>query len=1029
MSEVIIFLLIIVCGYLFVAYPKGKSKESEITPDIKNGASETETVSTDVGVVTPPIDREMTSIGYIDGPHGDQTFVIPERDRQNIAVFGEIGSGKTTILRMLIMQDLMRGTGFMLIDPHREFSREVLSMIPKDQQDRVVYISLAALYQFGRTVCINPLQTETEHEKYIRTAGVIDSLKQYFTDGWGHRLETIIRNMMNLVLATPETFKFLDIIQVLFDEDKRASALQKCALPAVRDFWTNVFPKFNKEATGAIYNKFDKIINTPPIAAFFSSAESTVSIREIIEDSKIVIVDLGSAATTDLIEFMGTLLINMFNLENKIRFDLGDAKKTPFNLYIDEVHMFSPSVVRELLNNVRKYGMKVTVATQSVKALDKEFSQEFEDLFRCLVMFRCDNETATLLSKNLPLTTEQLAQLGFHRFAAFSQGFDRIAGIGKTRHIEIPSRWEAVAKKSLEKYGKEIPIESYSFASKKGGLVPEISPIEYFLVNTLYLQRRDINAGELIAAAETKFGLDERVVKKSLIDSLLQHYEYIVAGTDYKDGQNKYETRKSYAITSRAVTQLYSRAFAGKSAGSELHTSVISAIADHLIANYKYCIVDLGDTGGPTADIVVFEFMEKDGKIPTPNGELHPMFWSTNMFTVEVETDPTKHKAQIVTNFTKNKKREMDVCFVVFSQAHKDYIVLALAESDIGVEEYQIVILDPPAIDDPHATAKTFSGRDLDNKQDDLNTPYASLKSSVNMEYVTCAEIMNRLEKMGKDKNPPAETISTSGTPPPQSNKDVKPPNTNTPPAKSNKDVKPPNTNTQPAKSNKDVKPPNTNTQPAQYGKKVMTTLTKHGVIPPNTNASTAKNINLPNIKKHYQDNMPPAVEGRKEVLDAIIGFTPFQLIVDRTKLQPGQVQRHLDALIADGSVELSGIMKRKIVDSLNLTGQHKSFKHVDVYVKSMWLKERALTVDDANLDNKDKNFEVDRDIAYSKMDIAALKVKLDAGESVDAITAELRLRDMDVKFDKYHKSTIFDIQKEIHGHNNMEGKHGVNHK
>ena len=233
------------------------------------------------------------------------------------------------------------------------------------------------------------------------------------------------------------------------------------------------------QASGAIYNKFDKIINTPPIAAIFSSVVSTISIRDIIEDGKIVVVDLGSAATVDIIKFVGTLLINMFNLENKIRFDLGDARKVPFNIYIDEVHMFSAPVIRELLNNVRKYNMKVTVATQSIKVLDDSLAKELDDLFRCMVMFRCDAETGRLLARNLPLNEQQLAQLSFHRFAAFSQGFQRVSGIGKTKHVEIPSRWRQVAQDSLERYGKAIPsLSEGSLGSENADrTIPKLSPL------------------------------------------------------------------------------------------------------------------------------------------------------------------------------------------------------------------------------------------------------------------------------------------------------------------------------------------------------------------------------------------------------------------------------------------------------------------------------------------------------------------------------------------------------------------------
>ena len=751
-TEVLIWGVLFVAGYYIVFRTK---QYKHIRP--QNTDESPEKPKTDP--TKPAVNYDETVLGYIDGSHGDEMFVIPESDRQNISIFGEIGSGKTSIMRLLIMQDIARKRGFLLIDPHRDFSREVLSMIPPDMQDKVVYISLASLYQFGRTVCINPLQTTTDHEKHIRTAGCIDSLKQYFSDGWGHRLETVLRNMMNLVLSTPGTFKFLDIIMVLFNEGKRNEALQRCTNPTVRDFWLNVFPKFAPEAAGAIYNKFDKIVSTPPIAAMFSSAESTISIKDIIEDGKIVIVDLGSSATVDIVEFMGTLIINTFNLENKIRFDLGDHARTPFNIYIDEVHMFSPSVIRELANNVRKYNMKLTVATQSIKVLDDHLAREIDDLFRCMVMFRCDFETARLLARNLPLDEKQLGQLGFHRFAAFSQGFSRVAGVGKTRHIEIPSRWENVAKKSLEKYGKEVPIDAFSFASKKGSIIPKLTPLEYFLLTTLYLEKRDVNQGELMAASIAKFGVDARTVTLALVNSLYQHHGFVVRNTDYHDGKNQYDTNISFAITKHAISEIYSRAFAGPGAGGDLHVGVISAIADRQMEQFHYCIPDLGDTGGKRADLVVYEFqkMLESTKSAAPYGKLNPQIWSENVIAVEVETDPTKHPEQIVINYEKNVSLGMRVWFVVFKEPYKTKIMDYLADANVGKEDYDIVLVDPKSIDlnnNMQYADASESVSDMESKVlEGIGTGYSTLSDIVNKTSLTASQVMiciQSMEKSGK---------------------------------------------------------------------------------------------------------------------------------------------------------------------------------------------------------------------------------------------------------------------------------------
>ncbi len=757
-SEIIILMVITMVGYLVVMSRFSKHEKSQ-TKSSKSSSS-----SSSSSAKTPPssntsklhISKDMTALGYIDGPDGhDETFVIPERDRQNIGIFGEIGSGKTSVLRLLIMQDIIRQTGFLLIDPHREFSREVLSMIPEHMQDKVVYISLASIYQFGKSICINPLQTHTEHEKYIRTAGCIDNLKQYFSDGWGHRLETILRNMINLVISTPDTCKFLDIISILFDENKRNHALQKCPLPTVRNFWANVFPKYAPESAGAIYNKFDKIINTPPIAAIFSSVESTISIKEIIEDGKIVIIDLGSAATVDIIEFMGTMLINMFNLENKIRFDLDDSVKTPFNIYIDEVHMFSASVIRELLNNVRKYNMKVTVATQSIKVLDDKLAKELNDLFRCMVMFRCDYETARLLARNLPLDEKELAHLGFHRFAAFSQGFDPVSGIGKTRHIEIPSRWKDMAKKSLDKYGKDISTESYIFANKNE-FIPKLTPLEYFLLNILYLERRDITYDELISAGSAKFGVNARTVNAALTDSLFQHHQFVTRKIDYQEGKNQYNTNASFSITKLAIQSIYSRAYAGLGAGGELHTGVISAIADKHTEQFHYCIPDLADSTGPRADLLVYEFQPTSGKktlgkkIPNKKTlcKINPIMWSDKVIAVEVETDPAKHGGQIVINYEKNASRGLDVWFVVFLQKHKNYIIDVLAKKNIGGDSYSIILVEPKNIDGKNNTIHPDSS--ISQHETKHNVALDNTLENIINSNLTASQVMRCIEFIKK---------------------------------------------------------------------------------------------------------------------------------------------------------------------------------------------------------------------------------------------------------------------------------------
>ena len=572
------------------------------------------------------VSRETTALGYVEGPAGRaELFAIPERDRQNIAVFGEVGSGKTSVMRLLIMQDIARGTGFLLIDPHRDFAREVLSLVPPSMRGRVVYVSLASMYQFGRTVCLNPLESRTGHERYIRAAGAVSSLRQYFADGWGHRLEAILRNLMRLVMSTPGQFRFLDLISVLYDEERRAEALRSCSDPSVRDFWASVYPRFPSEAAGAVYNKFDKIIGTPPVAAMFSSPSSSVSIRECIERGRFVVVDLGSASTADIVEFMGTLIIGMFGLENRIRFDLGEAARTPFNVYIDEVHMFSPEVVRDLLNGVRKYGMKATVATQSVAALGGGLADEVDDLFRCVAMFRCDRRTASVLARSMPLGEADLGMLGRHRFAAYSHGSLQVAGVGMTRHLEVAPRWRETARLSLEAYGRAAPAPGSFGAARGAGRAaagaaaaasPRLPPLQYYMLSVLHAAGgREVAGPALAAAACAVFArTDERAATSALADSLAGHERYASGRTEYAVGSRLDATVRMYSETALAVRSLYSSAFSGRGAGGGLHRSAISSICAAMRAHHHYAVPDLGDSARTRPDIVVHSFRPAAGR-------------------------------------------------------------------------------------------------------------------------------------------------------------------------------------------------------------------------------------------------------------------------------------------------------------------------------------------------------------------------------------------------------------------------------
>ena len=115
----------------------------------------------------------------------DRAFGISSKDRMHMAIFGLPGSGKSSILKLLIYQNIMRGEGFMVIDPHGELARDVLSMIPPDRYKDTIYVNPASLYRFGRTVQINPLQCRNPDEKFVVVMSFVNTLFNLYKDSWG----------------------------------------------------------------------------------------------------------------------------------------------------------------------------------------------------------------------------------------------------------------------------------------------------------------------------------------------------------------------------------------------------------------------------------------------------------------------------------------------------------------------------------------------------------------------------------------------------------------------------------------------------------------------------------------------------------------------------------------------------------------------------------------------------------------------------------------------------------------------------
>ena len=130
---------------------------------------------------------DVIHIGRIDFRNDDRVFGIKHEDRfSHVYVIGKTGTGKSTLIETMALQDLERGNGFALIDPHGDLVARVAARIAASRRDDVIYLNATDPSQpYG----YNPLRHVSEDRIALASSGIMDVFKKMWPDAWGVRME------------------------------------------------------------------------------------------------------------------------------------------------------------------------------------------------------------------------------------------------------------------------------------------------------------------------------------------------------------------------------------------------------------------------------------------------------------------------------------------------------------------------------------------------------------------------------------------------------------------------------------------------------------------------------------------------------------------------------------------------------------------------------------------------------------------------------------------------------------------------
>ncbi len=359
-----------------------------------------------------PAPLELAKEGVILGINRDRgvetkVFMTPEDRLRHFYVIGQTGTGKTTLLKNMIAQDIANGEGVCMIDPHGSDVQDILALIPKHRYEDVIYFDPSYT---ARPMALNMLEYDRrfpEQKTFVvnELLSIFNKLFDMKTAG-GPMFEQYFRNAVLLVMEDPESGNtLLDVSRVLSNKTYREGKLAKCKNPIVIQFWREVAEKAGGEASLAnivpyITSKFDVFLSNDIMRPIIAQENSSINFREIMDTKKILLVNLSKGRLGDInANLIGLILVGKILMAALSRVDSLGQNLPPFYLYIDEFQNVTTNSISTILSEARKYKLSLAVAHQFIAQLEEGIRDSVFGNVGSIAAFRVGAEDAEYLEK------------------------------------------------------------------------------------------------------------------------------------------------------------------------------------------------------------------------------------------------------------------------------------------------------------------------------------------------------------------------------------------------------------------------------------------------------------------------------------------------------------------------------------------------------------------------------------------------------------------------------------------------------
>jgi hypothetical protein len=347
--------------------------------------------------------------------------ITPAASTRGLYILGPTGTGKTSLIKNLIRDDLRAGRGLAVVETNGDLINDLCDLIPSN---RVKDVVLLDPLDPGHAVGFNPFAGSADPSLVADHLGEL--FQNIWKQFWGPRTGQLA-HMGLLTLARRPGSTLLDLPRLFLDPPFRHSLIAGLDDPLGLELdwrWYDHLPA-REQATviAPLLNKVRQFTARPAIRAIVGQPNPPLSMSRLMAEQKILLVYLPKGLIgAETAQLLGCLILTSLWQAAAQRARLLVAERAPFGLYVDEVQDFAASPIPwdELFAQGRKYGLSLSVAHQNLDQLPKDLREVILANARSKAVFALSATDAKVMERlfSPALTAADLQALDAYSVAA-----------------------------------------------------------------------------------------------------------------------------------------------------------------------------------------------------------------------------------------------------------------------------------------------------------------------------------------------------------------------------------------------------------------------------------------------------------------------------------------------------------------------------------------------------------------------------------------------------------------------------------